>query len=127
MLRTCSAKALALYLVAALLLLSLPSPGWSMFLPADTDAVRSRDGATVQAALESAVVRQRLTDFGLASDEALAKLNGLSNEQLHRLAANIDAVQAGGDAFGAVIFALLVALIVVVVLEATGHHIVIRR
>jgi Family of unknown function (DUF6627) len=67
-------------------------------------------------------------DFGLTADEALARVNRLSDEQIHQLALNLNSVQAGADdGLGFLIFLLVVAIIVVVVLEATGHSVIIRK
>jgi hypothetical protein len=120
-------KLLSLYLAAAVLVLSFPAPGWAMIVPADREAVRANDLATVQAALESSVVRQRLMDYGLTADEAVARINALTDEELHHFAAQIDAVQAGGSILGDVLIILLIVLIVILILEVTGHRVVTRR
>jgi hypothetical protein len=121
-------KMLALYLMFALFLLTLPSQGWAMFVPASqASPSRQADLGAIQKTLESAVVKQRLMDFGLSSEEALARINMLSDEQTHKLAANLDSLQAGADSgVGALVFLLLVAIIVVVILQATGHSVIIR-
>lgn len=121
-------KTLAIYLAATLLFITLPAHGWAMFLPSGGQiGLRSQELAKVQALLESRIVQERLMDYGLTSDEALSKLSTLSDEQVHELASNLDAIQPGGDGLGGVIFLLLVAVVVVVVLKATGHEIVIKR
>jgi len=98
-----------------------------MLVPAESEAVRSADLTQVQAVLESSVIRQRLTDYGLSSEETLARINALSDEQVHQLAANLDAVQAGGDVLGDVIVILLIVVLVIVILELTGHRVVMKR
>ncbi len=120
-------KMLSLYLAASVMLLSVPAQGWAMLVPARNDASRAGDVAKVQAALESSAVKQRLLDYGLTSEEAMRRIGMLSDEQLHQFAANIDAVQAGGDGAGDVIFVLLVVVLVLVILELTGHHVVMKR
>lgn len=127
MIRHRFSQALALYLAVAVIILSFPTPGWAMLVPAEREALRSADLATVQTALESSVVRQRLMDFGLTADEAVARLEKLSDDQIHQLAANLDAVQAGGSVLGDVLVIALIVLIVVVILEMTGHRVVTRR
>jgi len=118
---------LALYLVLAMLLLTLPAQGWAMFIPSSPNtSVRQSDLNSIQKTLETAVIKQRLADFGLSSEEALARINSLPDTQIHQFAANLDSLQAGGDGIDALIFLLLVAIIVVVVLEVTGHHIIVR-
>ena len=125
--RNVSFSCLALYLVLAMLVLSFPSQGWAMFIPsAQTVSVRNADLNRIQKTLESAVLKQRLADFGLSSEEAYAQINNMSDQQIHQFAANLDSIQAGGDGVGALVFLLLVAIIVVVVLAATGHRVIIR-
>jgi hypothetical protein len=120
-------RILSLYLVLAMLLLSLPTQGWAMFMPSTQAApARRTDLITIQKALESSVVKQRLMDYGFSSEEAMSRINRLTNEEIHQLAGNLDSVQAGADAIDALIFLVLVAIIVVVVLEATGHKVIVR-
>ena len=127
MMQTPFSKFLALYLIAALFALSLPAQGWAMLVPAAPSEARSADLASIRSTLESSLVRQRLIDYGLTPEETSERLNALSDEQVHQLAADLDAVQAGGSVLGDVIVILLLVVIVIVVLEATGHHVVIRR
>jgi hypothetical protein len=120
-------KILSLYLVLAICLLTLPAQGWAMFLPSGQTAPdRQADLSSIQKTLESTVVKQRLMDVGLSPEEALTRINSLSDEQTHTLAANLDSLQAGADGVGALVFLLVVAIIVVVVLEATGHHVIFK-
>jgi hypothetical protein len=120
-------KLLSLYLVVAVVLLTLPSQGWAMFLPSEEAAsVRKADMTTIQKTLESAVVKQRLMDYGLSSEEAMARVNTLSDQQIHRFAADLNSLQAGADGVDALIFLVLVAILVVVILEVTGHHVIVR-
>jgi hypothetical protein len=120
-------KILSLYLIVALFALSFPASGWAMLLPAAQAGTQSADRAKVQAALESSVIKQRLLDYGLTPEETAQRLNALSDEQVHRLAADLEAVQAGGDVVGDVIVILLIVVIVIVILELTGHHVVMKH
>lgn len=121
-------KILSLYLAISVTILSMPNNGWAMFLSSDdATTVRAADLSKVRAVLESRVVSQRLQDIGLSTDEAMKRLSSLSDEQIHELATNINALEAGGDAVGSLIFLLLVAIVVVVVLQATGHQVIIKR
>jgi hypothetical protein len=120
-------RILSLYLVLAMLLLSLPSQGWAMFMPSSQTApTRQTDVITIQKALESSVVKQRLMDYGFSSEEAMSRINRLTDKEIHQFAGNLDSLQAGADAVDALIFLVLVAIIVVVVLEATGHKVIVR-
>lgn len=120
-------KVLSVYLVFAMVLLTLPAQGWAMFISSTgADTVRKADVAAIQKTLESTVVKQRLMDYGLSSDEAMARVNTLSNEQVHQFAAQLNSLQAGADGADAVVFVLLVVILVIVILELTGHHVILR-
>ncbi len=122
-------KLLSAYLMLAMFTLTLPVQGWAMFIPANQMTTsRKADLDTIQKALESNLIRQRLMDFGLTADNAQARINRLSDAQTHQLAANLDSLQAGADdGLGIVIFLLLVAIITIVVLETTGHRVIITK
>jgi hypothetical protein len=103
------------------------SEGWAMLAPAvtsemGTDAARTADLQTVQRVLESKVIQQRLLDLGLTAEETQTRLARLSNEELHQLALQIDALAPGGDAVLGVVIALLVIVILVVVLIWLLNH-----
>ena len=121
-------KMFSIYLVFAIVLLTLPAQGWAMFIPtAESTSARQADMATIQKTLGSTVVKQRLMDYGLSSEEAMARINSLSDEQTRQLAENMDSVQAGADSgLGVVISLLVVAILVVLILELTGHHVIVR-
>ncbi len=121
-------KALSLYLIFAMFLLTMPVQGWAMFIPASpTTHVRQADLDIIQRTLESNIVKQRLMDLGLSSEDTMTQISRLSDEQVHQLAENLDSLQAGADdGVGVLIFLVLVAIIVVVILEATGHRVIVR-
>jgi uncharacterized protein DUF6627 len=120
-------KVLSLYLAISMILLTLPLQGWAMFIPSKpSSSVRQADMITIQHTLETAVVTQRLTDLGLTPEEALARINSLSDQQVHQFAGNLDSLQAGSEGVGTLIFLVLVAILVVVILQATGHKVIIR-
>ena len=121
-------KMLSMHLIFAIVLLTLPAQGWAMFIPAaESTSTRQADMTTIQKKLESTVVKQRLMDYGLSSEEAMARINSLSDEQTRQLAENMDSVQAGADSgLGVVISLLVVAILVVLILELTGHHVIVR-
>lgn len=120
-------KVVAVYLAIAMVLLSLPAQGWAMFIPSSgADTMRKADMAAIQKTLESTVVKQRLMDYGLSPDKAMAGVNKLSDEQVHQFASRLDSLQAGADGADALIFLLLVAIIVVLILELSGHRVIVK-
>ncbi len=121
-------KLLSLYLVFAMILISLPAQGWAMFIPAgQSSTARQAEMTSIQKSLESTMIKQRLMDFGLSPQEAMARINTLSDEQIHQFASQLDSLQAGADdGLGLLIFLLVAAIVTVVVLEATGHRVIVK-
>lgn len=78
-----------------------------------TASGRNGDILKIQTALESKIIRQRLLDYGLSSDLVMARINALTDAQVHQLALNTDSLQAGGDAVGLIAGAIVVGLLVV--------------
>lgn len=127
-LKACYAKPLALYLIMALVAIStFAGPAEAMYVSAapyqgTTDQTgrsflgRAADLARIQTAIESRIVSQKLMDYGLSPADAMARVNKLSDEQLHVLATRTDSLQAGSDGaevfFGLLIVALLVVVLV---------------
>lgn len=81
----------------------------------------------IQAALESKLIVQRLADLGLTQAEITSRLNQLSDQQVHEIATQLDALQPGGDALGTLVVLLVIAILVVVLLQLTGHKILITK
>ena len=122
------ARPMAVYLIAALIVMSsFAAPAEAMFVPAapgeeasaqpHMSGDRAADLAKVRSVLESRIVQQKLMDYGLSQSEAMARVNRLSDQQLHEFAARMDSVQAGGDGgvdlfFGLVVVALLVVVLI---------------
>lgn len=137
MLKTFYARPLAVYLALALLAITtFAGPAEAMFLssaphqsaaaPAAASLDRAADLGTIQTALESKIVRQKLMDYGLSPEETMARVSKLSDEQLSQFATQTDALQAGGDAGSLVVGLLLIALLVVVLVYLLEGRIVVR-
>jgi len=72
------------------------------------------------------MVRERLKALGLTEEEMSARLDQLSNQEIHALATQLDTVTAGGSTGEVIIVILLVAILVVLVLQISGKHIAVR-
>jgi hypothetical protein len=137
MLRAFYAKPLTIYLAVALLAIStFAGPAEAMFVPAAPhqnmaesaadSAVRAADMAKIQTAFESKILLQKLMDYGLSPEETMARVNTLSDEQIHQLSTHTDSLQAGGDGGGFIIGLLVVALLVVLLIYLIQGRIVIK-
>lgn len=129
-------RLITVYLIVAMLVIaSIPTQSAAMFISSDSVGVSTTnvaagampDMAKVKIFLESKIVRQRLTDFGLSSEEIASRLNQLSADQLHQIASHIDQVDAGGDSgLGIIISVLVIAILFILVMRLMGHHAIIR-
>ncbi len=130
-------KLLAGYLVMALLALSSAAgPAEAMFVPAmhpqgagsaaNVSGDRAADLENIQTGLESKIVQQKLMDYGLSPEDAMARTRGLSDGQIHELAAHLNALQAGGDPADAFFGIVIVAALVVVLILLLQHRIEVR-
>jgi len=87
---------------------------------------RAMDLASVQKVLENKEVKARLAALGYSDAEISAKLSMLSDAELHKLATQLDSLDAGGDAMGFIIGLLVIALLVVVIVKLADKTITIR-
>ncbi len=114
---------LRLSLVTIVLAIStMAGPADAMFLPSAPQSQitphsdRAADMAKIQKVLESKALQQRLMDYGLSPEDALAKISSLSDEQVHQLATNMDALQAGGMGSSSIIIILLLVIIILILI-----------
>ncbi len=117
------AKRLPVYIVVALIaVIFIAGTSEAMFVPAAPQSQptllfdRAADLAKIQKTLESKALQQRLMDYGLSPADAMAKMNGLSDEQIHQFAAKIDALQAGGMSDSNFIIILLLIILIILII-----------
>src|SRR5512134_2559686 len=91
------------------------------------EASRAEDLSKVRSFLENKVVVQKLIDYGVSPEEAKAKVEAMSSQELHRLASLTERVAAGADdALGIIIAILIIVILVIVILKLTHKEVVIR-
>ncbi len=94
---------------------------------ADAVELRAAEIAKVQAFLESKVVMQKLIDYGVSPEEAVAKVRSMSDSDLHRLASLTDRVAAGADSsFGLLIGLAILIILILIILKLMNKEIVVR-
>ncbi|HEV8243445.1 MAG TPA: PA2779 family protein [Nitrospirales bacterium] len=107
-----------------------PPEGRAMLAPATSASVsdpgRAEDLQSIQRVLENKLVQQRLEDLGLTPEEVNAKLSGLSDAQLHQMAAQLDALMPGGE-LGLIIALLVIAILVVIFIYLLDRRIEIKK
>lgn len=90
------------------------------------DKTRGAEIDKVQKVLEMQIVIDKLEAYGLSADEVKAKLQGMSDDQLHMMAQASDRVLAGGDGLGLVIGILIVVLLIIVIMKLLDKQIIIK-
>jgi len=125
-------KCIIWYLVATMFIIGIAPRVYAGFSPSEGGALSSAERASeleqIQKFLEMKMVRERLRELGLSPDEIQARLNQFSDRQIHQLALKLDDLKVGADAgLVMVILLLAVAITVVIVLQATGHRVVVKK
>src|SRR5512136_1232801 len=88
---------------------------------------RTEDLGTIQKALETRMVSETLEKFGMTKAEVKSRLDGMTDAQIHQLATNLDEVRvAGDDALGVIVILLIIAVLVIVILQLTGHKVIVK-
>ncbi len=90
-------------------------------------ADRAADLDTIQKVLETKMVGDRLGKLGYTQEEINSRFAQLSDQQIHKLALQIDELKVGGDSgLGIVIALLVIGILVVLFIQLTGHRVVVR-
>src|SRR4030067_745708 len=90
-------------------------------------AARDADMKKVQAFLEQKIVLQKLTDYGVSAEEAMAKIRAMSDRDLHRLASLTDRAAEGADeALGFLIGLAILIILILVMLKLMHKEVIVR-
>jgi len=123
-------KHLSWYLIVAMFIIGIAPKVEAGIAPSEiiamSQAERAADIGKIQKVLEMKMVRERLEKLGFAQDEIQNKLSSLSDQQMHSLALQIDEIRVGGD-LGIVIALLVIAILVVLLIQLTGHRVVVTK
>ena len=88
---------------------------------------RSEDLWKVQSFLENKIVVQKLVDYGVSPDEAKAKVETMSAQDLHRLASLTDRAAAGTDSgIGILIGIAVLIILIIVILKLMNKEVIVR-
>jgi len=94
-----------------------------------TDGVEFRDAdlGKLQAFLEQKIVLQKLSDYGVSPEEAMAKIRSMSEKDLHRLASLTDRAAEGADsALGILIGVAILVILIIVIVKLMNKEIIVR-
>lgn len=116
--------------MATFLFLLTASPAMAAMVDSAVQATggvaNGKDIETVQRVLEHKIVQEKLMAYGLSPDEVSAKLQYMTDGQVHLLAQASDRVLAGGDGVEVVIGVLVVIILVIIILKLLNKEIIIK-
>ncbi len=119
------------YLVVAMFIIGIVPRLEGAMVPssfiASSPLERAADIGRIQNALETKIVKERLERLGFTTEEIGAKLDRLSDQQIHQLALQIDDLKVGKDAGGVIVALIIIALIVVAVLYFSGRKVIVTK
>lgn len=84
------------------------------------NTAHASDRDRVRAFLAREDVRQKLNDYGVAPEEATARVAAMSDSEVAQLAGQIDSLPAGEGAIGAIVGAALFVFIVLLITDVAG-------
>ncbi len=123
-------KHLSWYLIIVMFIIGIAPKADAGIAPSEiivmSQVDRTADLGKIQKVLEMKMVRERLEKLGFAQDEIQSKLSSLSDQQMHNLALQIDEIKVGGD-LGIVIALLVIVILVVLLIQLTGHRVVVTK
>ena len=119
------------YLVVAMFVIGITPRVYAGFSPSEgirlSPEERTLELQKIQKFLETKMVRERLKELGLSPDEIQARLSQFSDPQIHQLALQLDELKVAVDDFlGIIILLLVIAILVVLLIQLTGHKIIIK-
>ena len=119
------------YLIIAMFIIGITPKADAGLAPSALIAMSQTDRAAdlekIQKVIEMKMVSERLEKFGLTQDEIQARLGSLSDQQIHKLALQIDDIKVGGEVLGVIIALLVIAVLVVVLLQLTGQRVIVTK
>ena len=122
-------RRIAIMLVVSMALISIVPQVEAAFISSDESFsynMRQQDTTTIKKVLEQKLVKQRLKALGYNEDEVQARLDKLTDNDLHRFATQLDALTAGGDALSVLVAILVIIGIIALILYITDKRIVIQ-
>jgi hypothetical protein len=78
---------------------------------------REQDVKTIQTALESKILREKLHTLGLSDAEIQTRLSNLSDREVHQLASQIRSVHPAGDVLVGVLVIVVLVLLVIFLIK----------
>lgn len=123
-------RQMAWYLIFAMFIIGIAPKAEAGFSPSEIISLSKTDRAvdmeTIQKAIETKMVKERLQKLGFTQEEINSRLSQLSDQQIHKVALQLDDLKVGSDGLGIIVALLVIAILVVVLIMLTGHRVIVK-
>lgn len=110
--------------IAGIFVTSMPMPRAQAALVTSEDLATQRSAATDRARLNDLMAREdiqrELKNYGISPDEAQARVNSLTDEEVSQVAGRLDQLPAGQSALGVIVGAAILIFIVLLITDIAG-------
>jgi hypothetical protein len=117
-------RAVIAAVIAGLFVTSMPMPRAQAALVTSEDLATQRSVAADRARINELMAREdvqrELKTYGISSDEAQARVNSLTDEEVMQVAGRLDQLPAGQSALGAILGVALIVFIVLLITDIAG-------
>ncbi len=117
-------RAVVAAVTAGLFVTSMPMPRAQAALVTSEELVTQRSVAADRARINELMAREdvqrELKTYGISPDEAQARVNSLTDEEVMQVAGRLDQMPAGQGALGVIIGAALIIFIVLLITDIAG-------
>lgn len=117
-------KAIAIPVMIALSIFSVISaPARAAMIDTGEIFKQNQDDPTsksIKTFLDRSEVQKYLMDWGINPEEAKARVDSLTDEEIENIASRMDQLPAGGGALGTIVGAVLIVFIVLLVTDILG-------
>ena len=114
------------YLIFAMFLIGIAPRVDAGLAPSELIAMskmdRNADLEKIRQVLEMKKVGERLGQLGFTQDEIQARLNSISDQQLHMFALQLDDLKVGGDGGAGIAIVILLIFVLFVMIGALTRH-----
>jgi len=97
------------------------APAHAAMVSTDEILKQNLDRERLHMLLDRSEVRKQLEAWGVNSEEAKACVDSLTDQEIAEMTAQIDQMPAGGSALGTIVFAALIAFLVLLVTDILGY------
>jgi hypothetical protein len=117
-------RAVVVAVIAGLFVTSMPMPRAQAALVTSEDLATQRSVAADRARINDLMAREdvqrELKTYGITPDEAQARVNSLTDEEVMQVAGRLDQLPAGQSALGVIVGAAVLIFIVLLITDIVG-------